>query len=622
MRLSLLISGVLALPGPWARAGEAVLHKPALSQVYRITRKYKSMEGPASAQRVVLMEGRPPELVWITGFRTEIVGEDGASPMSPEFMCHINLDSDMEHHKRLFGWTKNVSPRFFTLSQAQFGLELPQGFGVPVMSDEPFLLGTQVLNHNFDNADFQVRHKVTVDFVRDRDAKTPMKPLFATNAYGMKLLEGKDGRFGSPFTEPAEKGVSCLPGEHAPAAAGSSVYPDSFGRTFSGHWVVKPGREVNHTDVTQALSLPFDTTIHYINIHLHPFAQSLELRDTTTGRTVFKSRVTNPRGRIGLEEVESLSSAEGLPVYKDHRYELISVYNNTSRVDQDAMATMFFYLFDKEFKKPDPAGLAAGHSHHGDVPVLHGDDEPEPLPSNEAWVILRSNVGDTVLSVARDVASKTVSRISRLAGSGAYANLVESLDKDFGEPPGEPAPAPPHAAAGPRLILRTVAGDLVVGLFPDVAPKTVTHILDLARAGAYDTTHFHRLEPGYLLQTTMVAGRSTPLTERQRALVRNVPLEAGALRHTRGVLSLARYENDPNSGESSFSILLGDAPALDGKYTIFGRVESGFEVLEALEKAPRDDKFRPRTVLTITKAEVVEPEDVGRLKLAGVRPLP
>ena len=130
------------------------------------------------------------------------------------------------------------------------------------------------------------------------------------------------------------------------------VDKDRFGQKFTGHWVVKPGREVNKTLVTKFLQLQFDTKIHYIAVHLHPFAESLTLIDRTTGETVFDAKTKQTDGKIGLAHVDHYESVEGMPIYKDHEYELLSVYNNTSGEDQDSMAVMFMYLHDKNFNKP------------------------------------------------------------------------------------------------------------------------------------------------------------------------------------------------------------------------------------------------------------------------------
>ena len=140
----------------------------------------------------------------------------------------------------------------------------------------------------------------------------------------------------------------CLPGENA----ADDTYEDGLGRTFTGHWVVEPGREENHTLVTHILNLPFDTTVHYVAVHLHPFAESIRLHDLTTGETVFESHADQFLDRIGLSHVESFSSTEGFPLYRTHDYELVSVYNNASRAPQDSMAVLNLYMLDRAFEGP------------------------------------------------------------------------------------------------------------------------------------------------------------------------------------------------------------------------------------------------------------------------------
>ena len=73
----------------------------------------------------------------------------------------------------------------------------------------------------------------------------------------------------------------------------------------------------------------------------------------STGETVFSSRARNFEDKIGLEHVDYFSSVEGIPLYRDHEYEIVTVYDNTSGEDQDSMAVMYLYLLDKQFEKPD-----------------------------------------------------------------------------------------------------------------------------------------------------------------------------------------------------------------------------------------------------------------------------
>jgi cyclophilin family peptidyl-prolyl cis-trans isomerase len=176
--------------------------------------------------------------------------------------------------------------------------------------------------------------------------------------------------------------------------------------------------------------------------------------------------------------------------------------------------------------------------------------------------------------------------------------------------------------AVPRVIFHTIGGDLVFALYPKVAPKTVEQFLTLSRNGVYDTGHFRRLEPGFVLQTGTADDRTTLLEARQRSLIKKLPGEySPEVRHKRGVLSLARTDDDPNGGETSFSILLGDAPHLDGKYTVFGELESGADVLEALERVPVTNG-KPRLRLTISSAEVAEtPEALQGKVLRRALPL-
>lgn len=307
------------------------------------------MQGPASTQQVTLVDSDEVELLWITGFEATMVDGEGTAPRSQEFMCHSNLDFDPELHNSLFDVHKGISSRLFTLSQGQLSIDLPHGYGIPVLSIEALSLNTQVLSLNPVTEPLEVRHQVTLRYVRQAELQQPMKPLFVRGVYGLVALEEGYGYFGlAEPADPKQHGPSCLMGENA----STHEFRDDQGHRFTGHWLVPPGRQVNHTLVTELLALPFDTTIHAIAVHLHPFAESLTLRDLTTGETVFASRADPFSDRIGLARVESFSSDDGIPLYRDHEYELVSVYDNTSHEVQDSMAVMNLYLLDREFRLP------------------------------------------------------------------------------------------------------------------------------------------------------------------------------------------------------------------------------------------------------------------------------
>jgi hypothetical protein len=339
-------------PASPAPAAPAPRSAEILSPVFHVDRKFRSMEGPSHVQNVSILDEARAEPVWLTGYRVTVVDAGGESPAPSEFMCHNNLDFDPERHGTFFGWSKErwrpVQNRVFTLSQGLFDFELPDGFGVPVLANETLRVATQVLNHNIENPDAHVRHRIEVDFVRDTELEQPLRPLFPLTAQVMAALGDEAVAFAVENPEAIHEGASCAPGIEAENAMGIADWEDPLGRRFTGHWVVPPGREVRHTLITKQLDLPFDTTIHAIAVHLHPFAESLAFRDLTRDETLWTAYARAPETGIGLAEVGSYRSAEGIPVYADHEYEMVSVYDNTSGVDQDAMAVMFFYLHDRE----------------------------------------------------------------------------------------------------------------------------------------------------------------------------------------------------------------------------------------------------------------------------------
>jgi cyclophilin family peptidyl-prolyl cis-trans isomerase len=177
------------------------------------------------------------------------------------------------------------------------------------------------------------------------------------------------------------------------------------------------------------------------------------------------------------------------------------------------------------------------------------------------------------------------------------------------------------AVGDERIVLHTIGGDIVLALYPDVAPETCKQLLHLVRLGVYDTTHFHRSEPHFVLQLSTPDFRAVPMNDEQRNAIHAIKAEFSDLRHTRGILSMAREDDDVNSAKTSFSILLGDAPHLDHKYTIFGRVEMGMDVVDGLVKIPRVSGTEPIVKLLVGKAEVVDEKTLATLTLRGPQPI-
>lgn len=402
-----------------APAGQS---KQFISPVYTIDKIYHSMEGPSSMERIYL--GDPngtAELLWVTGIRTEMVGADGSTPQLPELMCHVNVDLDPGKHQALFGFRRATAARLMTLSQGMLAAKLPDGFGFPLASNEPMLLFTQVLNLNIQHPqDLKVRHRVTIDYVRDSDLKTPIKPLFNVGASGMVQLDANPlalahsmasmPSMASVTTEAGHDGMtmnptmSCLVGARAPqASSGSADYVDPQGRKMTGHWIVPPGKQVNHSDISWFMNLQFDTRLHYAAVHLHPYARSLEMRDLTTGQTVFLAKAENPKNAVGLLHVDEFSSADGVPLIHTHKYSLISTYDNPTDTNADSMASVFLGLDDSEFALPTSDQLARTSA---------------ALFSN-GTLVLHTNIGTITALMNRDRAPETVIQVARFVVAGA-----------------------------------------------------------------------------------------------------------------------------------------------------------------------------------------------------------
>lgn len=338
-----------------------------VSKVYHIDKIYRSMTGPWSQTKVRLLEQPKPELVWITGAEVKMLDILGRKRMPDEFMCHANLDLDSTRYCEQLGLSKTLDGRLFTLSQGQLSVEFPKGAGIPVRSDLPLDLVTQALNLNIQDANFDVRHHVTIHFVRDRDVQGKMIPLYESGVSSQVTLEDHPLAFDvmDHGTGTQIMGM-CIPGQKA---VQWDEGEDRYGRRFTGHWVVPPGHQENRTRVTSIIDVPDDTKIYAIAVHMHPFAESLELRDITENKSLFKSRARNFSDKIGLDDVDSFASDEGIPVYKNHEYEMVCSYNNTTDENIDSMAVMYLYLGDTEFDYAEVKRRISSES-QSDQPLL------------------------------------------------------------------------------------------------------------------------------------------------------------------------------------------------------------------------------------------------------------
>jgi peptidyl-prolyl cis-trans isomerase B (cyclophilin B) len=155
-----------------------------------------------------------------------------------------------------------------------------------------------------------------------------------------------------------------------------------------------------------------------------------------------------------------------------------------------------------------------------------------------------------------------------------------------------------------RAVIETSLGNITVEFFPDKAPAHVRNFLRLASLGIYEGTAFHRVVPGFVIQGGYMGSRTSPMDEAQSKAIHTLAPEFNDTLHDRGILSMARGE-DPASATSSFFIVTGRSTALDGKYTAFGRVVSGMDVVEAIEKVERNGEA-PVVRVAVTRVRILK----------------
>ena len=145
--------------------------------------------------------------------------------------------------------------------------------------------------------------------------------------------------------------------------------------------------------------------------------------------------------------------------------------------------------------------------------------------------------------------------------------------------------APKPAGAGPMLVVETIKGTFEIQLYPAEAPKTVEHIVALAKRNFYNGHRIHRVVNGFVVQFGDPQSRDMTKRDRWGSQGSGRPVGVAEIspkrRHGIGAVALANL-NDPRTGDSQMYITLKAQPALDGKFTVFGQVTSGMDVVHKL----------------------------------------
>jgi peptidylprolyl isomerase len=132
------------------------------------------------------------------------------------------------------------------------------------------------------------------------------------------------------------------------------------------------------------------------------------------------------------------------------------------------------------------------------------------------------------------------------------------------------------------IVIDTTKGRIVFKLRTDLAPKHAERIKQLAREGYYNNVPFHRVMDGFMAQT----GDGKNFDGTGGSKYPNLKAEFSSVPFTRGIVGMARRGDSVDTANSQFFFMFGDAPSLNGQYTVIGEVVSGMDVVDKLKKAP------------------------------------
>src|SRR5438093_2426734 len=141
--------------------------------------------------------------------------------------------------------------------------------------------------------------------------------------------------------------------------------------------------------------------------------------------------------------------------------------------------------------------------------------------------------------------------------------------------------------AGATIVLDTAKGSIEIETYPEEAPRTVARIVELVKAGFYDGQRFHRADPNFLIQVGDPGSRDVTRQDwwGRGGSGKSIGIAEITKKrtHVRGAVGMG-HSGDPKGADSQFYITLRPAPELDGKYTVFGRVIAGMDVVLRMQR--------------------------------------
>jgi cyclophilin family peptidyl-prolyl cis-trans isomerase len=531
-----------------------------------------------------LVAGNPKqELYWFKGIKLEVLDENDKLLPTAEFICHFNLDVDIEPRNEAFPEGERCNnTRLSSLSQGLTTMMLPDGYAVPVSSQESFHFSFQAANRT-SSVHRRVKHKCTIYFIKDSDLVFPVTALHWYVPYITVVVDrhSPSGLLAEKKNCPACVGSSR--GVNAPNNVVGGTFEDDSKQVVTGHWVVPPGVHSWYGPITDERDFGFAAKTRRIIAawtHIHPLCTSFSLvrADTPARPKVFTTHVKTSFHDDGfeIEHIDYFTPRDGIEMQGGVPYELEVTYDNNTKGATDSMAAVGIFFADDTFVRPRWAMPDAMTASCG---IAHCDVDKDKHEEPKAAAVAAA-------------------------------------------PELPPYPLFDDAKDGPLLTtaktveVATTAGNLRLQLDPALAPRHATQVYKLLTNGVFDGTDFFRYERNFVLQTSLADGKADgypPLPAAGLALVRRIPLEVdlqkkGSLAHAKWLLSMARDDAFPDSATMSFSLMLGSAHHLDGKFSIFGRILQDDATVATLDRIIKEWPKHP----VILHAKDIETEKNGK----------
>ncbi|MFZ8934814.1 MAG: hypothetical protein ACO20H_03825 [Bacteriovoracaceae bacterium] len=272
----------------------------------KVDKIYRSMQGPRK-QLTLNKKDFGTNTFWIKEFSTDVYSSKTKED-SLEFLCHISLTTYNEGN-------------LVALAQGLNTLKFPDGFALKasMSTDKNAFLNAQVLNNNYTDIDKEIDFKANIKYLTDSEAKKQkIKPLHF-------------GFVGSlcPVSD-------CKPVHMHDHKMGHS-------QPMTSHWYVPPGTHSYKNKIKLDSFKGKNIKIHYIWLHLHPYGESLSLKNISKNKVVWKGYAQNHKEKELITNLDYYSSSKGILVDPNDEYEVEMIVNNRTKRDVDTMGAFWVY---------------------------------------------------------------------------------------------------------------------------------------------------------------------------------------------------------------------------------------------------------------------------------------